>query len=767
MTQPRSRRHQPARFSLPPRTAISTAIGLAFASASPVLWAQTESERPGSAVELPTVEVEAQKPKQPNPYKPERASSPKYTQPLLDTPQSVTVLPEEIIEAQAATTLRDVLRNVPGISIQAGEGNPPSGDQLKLRGFSVRDDLYVDGVRDVGFFTRDPFNVEAVEVAKGPASAITGRGSTGGSVNLVSKSPRLNPFGDLSLTLGTDDTRRITADWNQPLTDLAAGAAVRLNVMAHESEVERRDEVFFDRWGLAPSIAFGLGSPTRLTLSLFHMEQDNLPDFGIPTVRDAAFANNPEAGRIAPVDLSNFYGYTERDYEDVESTLATVKFEHDFSDRVGIRNQLRYGRTHNDSIISAPRICTNAAGACAGNVANNNQFDANTLVRGNGKPRDQVEDILINQLDATVKLNALGVAHTLVGGLEIARQDAENERRLDVDGYAGPLFNFDPNLPQAEPAYNGTRAQLESDTVALYVFDTIELDKYWQLSGGIRHDRIKTTVRGIDDSGAFPGFVTDLDRTDSDTSWRLAAVYKPQDNASVYAGIGTSFEPVASSAVTSGVVQLAGGNNNPPATAASFDVKPEKTRTLEVGTKWELYDKRLLVNAAIFRIEKTDARNIDPVNPAVVTVDGEQKVDGFEIGLTGKIDDRWSVLGAYTYLDSEIAKSNLALVREGEEIDNTPKHSLSLWNNYQFTPRLQAGVGLQYVDERTNLAPIPVTVDDYWRVDLMASYALTQQVDLRLNILNAADEEYIDQLGSGQAVPGAGRTMLVTTSYKF
>lgn len=737
---------------------LTAAIAAALAAPLPS-FAQQSSD--ASNTVLPEVRVTS--PSEESDYQTERLSSPCYTEPLLDTPQSVTVVPQEVIEKRNAVSLREVLQNVTGISIQAGEGNPPAGDQFKLRGFSARDDIFVDGARDVGNFHRDPFNLEAVEVAKGPASTFIGRGSSGGSVNLVTKTPRLRRFTEAEVTLGTDQTRRLTADLNQPL---GASAALRLNVLAHDAEVEDRDEVENQRWGIAPSLAFGLGKPTRLRLSYFHLSQDNVPDLGIPTIREAAFANSGFAGGVAPVDFSNFYGYTNRDYEDIDADSATAEFEHDFNDRVSVRNQLRYSRVHTDSIYSAPRIVNNTGG----------QINAMTQARGQGKPRDQVDELLINQTDVTLDFATGAIGHTLVTGIEVSGQSSENQRRPDVNGPITNLFNPDPNLPIApneQAAYNGARAEFESDSYALYAFDTMKFGERWQLSGGVRYDSVESEARGIDDSGnAPPGFETESEREDDVVSWRAGLVYKPRPSGSVYAGVGTSFEPTASSAVSSaGVVQLAGGGTGFGSVAeAGFNAPPEKTRAYEIGTKWDVLNNRLSLAAAIFRIDKTDARDVDPLT-SVVTVDGAQRVDGFELSAAGSITTAWKVLAGYTFLDSEIRKSNLATTRVGQAIDNTPKHTVSLWTTYRITPPWEVGFGAQYVDERTN-APagagqIPVTVDDYWRLDAMASYIFNDYLRLRLNVFNLADEEYIEQLSTGQAVPGAGRTALLSANLRF
>jgi catecholate siderophore receptor len=272
-------------------------------------------------------------------------SSLKYTEPLRDIPQTITVISKSMIEEQGATTLRDVLRNVPGLTMTAGEGGTAAGDNLTLRGFSARNDLFVDGVRDISPQSRDPFNMEEVEVVKGPGSAFTGRGSTGGSINLVSKAPSLSRMFGGTFNFGTDGTKRVSADVNMPLRFLGEHTAFRLNVLAHDSGVAGRDVVNNQRWGVAPSLAFGLGTPTRLTLSYFKLKQDNISDYGIPWVPATNNVLTAYRDRPAPVPRETFYGFRSRDYERMGSDMATVKYEYDFSDALQLRNQLRYGRS--------------------------------------------------------------------------------------------------------------------------------------------------------------------------------------------------------------------------------------------------------------------------------------------------------------------------------------------------------------------------------------------------------------------------------------
>ncbi|MEB0135873.1 TonB-dependent siderophore receptor [Actimicrobium sp. CCC2.4] len=708
----------------------------------------------GAAAQTELVEVLVEGTSLP-PYVGGALSSPKYTRPLADLPQTITVIPDQLMAEQGVKSLRDALRNITGISMQAGEGNPPSGDQLKIRGFSARDDILIDGVRDVGNYFRDPFFIEQIEVTKGPSSAFAGRGSTGGTINQVSKAPRMNAFREIEVSAGTDDLKRLTVDLNAPI-ETWPGAALRLNLMAHEADQAGRDQVSNRRWGVAPTLAFGLGTATRVTLGFLHTEQDNLADSGIPNSRNFSLAGSGFEGRIAPVDTRHFYGYT-TDYQRLTSDQGSVKIVHEFNESVSLHNQLRVTRTHNDSVFSSPRYAP-------GNLTT---IDADTRVVGNQKPRDQIDQVLINQTDLTVKFNTGRVANTLVVGTEFSRQKSENRRRLDTNGSTTSLFDPVARAATALP-YNGTRAQLDTDQAAIYVFDTMKLTPQWELNGGLRYDYVKTSVRGIDDSGRLPGYVSNLAHVDKQTSGSLGLVYKPVPQLSLYAGYGTSFD-------TSGradLVQLAGGNNNVPIAESSFRVAPEKSRSVELGSKWAVLNNQLDLNAAIFRTEKTNARTPGLPGEPPLVLDGIQRVNGLELSVAGRINSNWNVFGGYTYLDGQVTRSNTAF-EVGQRLDNMPRHSISAWTTYQLTPKLTVGGGVQYMDARnSNIRGddrdnFTITAAPYWVGDAVASYRVNASTTLRLNIYNVANKTYTYELASGQSIPGPGRSATLAAQFAF
>ncbi len=662
-------------------------------------------------------------------------TSRKFTEPLRDIPQTITVVPASVIEAQGATTLRDVLRNVTGISIQAGEGGVPAGDNLSIRGFSARTDFFIDGVRDVGGYTRDPFNVEQVEVVKGPSSSIAGRGSTGGVINLATKTPNLGTSRAASIGIGSSNHKRGTVDINQPLVGLD-GAAFRLNAMWTDGDTPGRDAVTNERWGVAPSVAFGIGTPLRIMADYTHLDQENVPDYGIPWVPAANVPLRAFADSAPPVDFSNFYGLTSRDYEDTKTDVATGRVERDFNAAISLRSVVRFGRTLRDSLITAPRFENNTS---------------TTIRRTDWKSRDQSDAMLASQTDVTSRFRTGAVGHALVTGLELSRETSENWNRIEEGGPQPTTDVFNPDFNQryeSRLVRNGAVNDATARSAAVFAFDTVQLGPKLEMTGGLRWDRFALDYRTVDAAT----LESTLERTDDMVSWRGGAVYKPRANGSVYAGVGTSLNPSTEGLSLSTSTVL---------------LDPEQTRSVEVGTKWDLLGGRLGMNAAAFNTTKTNARTpgINPGDPPTV-LQGEHTVSGIEFGANGNLTDRWQMFGGYTFMDSEITRSNNA-AEVGKEFGNTPNHSLSLWSSYRLPRNVELGGGIQYVGDRFNRNTGARTAPAYWVMDAMASYRISDQLTLRVNGLNLANERYIDRVGGGHFIPGAGRSVMLTTDVGF
>jgi len=718
----------------------------AAALAATALPAAAQQANPANPAQLPAISVEGQKPvRTPDPaedYKIDRVQSGKYTEPLLDTPQTINVIPQSVIEERAASTLKDVLRTAPGVTALGGEGGGPQGDNFRIRGFAANNDMTLDGMRDMAQTSRDPFNMEQIEIFKGPSSTYTGRGATGGSLNQVSKTAKSNAFQNADITLGTDQTRRATVDINQPLDGWLGidGAALRLNAMGHTSEVAERDLVENQRWGLAPTLALGMNKPTKLTFSYIHLSQDNKPDYGLPLFN----------GRVLDAaKKSGYYGLYNVETEETETDVGTVLFEHEFNDTYSLRNQLRYGQDLRYMIVSPPRIT--AAQVQAGTFSHN----ASATNAANASGRDSKNTLLINQTDLTSRFDTGSASHTLVSGVELSRETYRNAAFSYTGGI--PLGNLaNPNPYQFYGSYTrGSLSQVETQGAALYAFDTIKLGPQWELVGGLRWDYFDAHS----DTTTAAGATTGLGRTDKEFSYRGAVVYKPQENGSVYVSYGTSFNPSAES------LSLSNALTN----AANVNVAPETNVSYELGTKWDVLDKNLNLTAALFRTEKTNARTEDPNNTLdQIVLEGEQRVDGIELGATGAITDRWKVYTGYTYMTSEVTKSKNA-TELGAKVGMVPNHTYTLWTTYRLPADFTVGFGAQYIGQRAISTTNQNDLSGYTLFDAMVAYQLTKNVELQLNLLNLTDEFYLERVhsGGGHGVPGAGRTALLTTSFKF
>lgn len=658
-------------------------------------------------------------------------SSPKYDGPLRDIPQTISVISKDIIEQQGATTLRDVLNNVPGITLTAGEGGAPAGDNLTIRGFSARNDIYFDGVRDLGAQSRDPFNLEQVEVVKGPSSTFTGRGSTGGTINLVSKLPNLRRSFSGTLTGGTAETKRASVDINLPISD---SVAFRFNGMGHDSNYPGREVVQNRRWGAAPSIIFGLGTSTRYSAAYYYIEQDNVSDYGIPWVPATNNALPEFRDRPAPVPRSTFYGFLDRDREKLRSDLFTGRIEHDFNDKMTIRNQFRYGYSRRDSIATPPRF------------ANNNLTAINRELRSFLAK----DDIFDNQTDVTAKFKTGGIEHSAVFGGSYSNEKTDRGFRSGTSLTPTTLYN-----PNPRDIYTGLitvsplRGDVTAKSVAAYFFDTIKFSRQWEFVGGLRWDRFD--VNGVNvNTTPEPDVFVPLSRVDKFFSGRASLIFKPVVNGSIYASYGTSANPSLE-----GLLYL----------PADVQTDPEKTRTVEIGSKWDLFGNKLLLTGAVFRVEKTDARSPSLVPGYPVTLDGDQRVQGIEFSATGNITRNWQIFTGYTFLDSEIVRSNNP-AEVGKELINTPRNSFNLWTTYSWN-KFFFGGGPRFVGKRFGNNINTRFVDSYVVVDALLSYKLTKNIDLRLNVNNIGDKYYIDRIGGGHIVPGAGRVVMLSSGFSF
>lgn len=751
---------------------LASAIGVAITATSAGHMVQaaesTDSKAQGSSISLGATTVTGEQTEQS--YQTEKASSQKYTTPLVDTPRSVTVIPQQVLQDTAATSLQDALRTVPGITFGAGEGGNPQGDRPFIRGFDAQSDMYLDGVRDAGGQTREIFDIESIEVSKGPNSTFGGRGSAGGSLNMVSKTAKAGDFLNGGFTYGSDQTRRYTLDVNRQFLDTAA---FRLNLMSHEQNVAGRESVNYDRWGVAPSLTFGLGTENRLNVSYYHLESNDLPDSGIPygysnSSKTAVHAHDkPDDGG----DSKNFYGLKDRDFRKTRVDISTISFEHDFNDAMTLKNTFRHGNTGQDYILTQPDDSQH----------NVNQYGT---VWRRANTRVSTTETTTNQTDLFGNFQVMGFKNNYSTGVEFTREETR------ASGYT-VTPNSNPNCtpdkvgnsggqctslsnPNPNDVWTGTEARnyYGTNTVgvtkAAYVFDTIELDPKWLLNAGLRYDAFSTTANTNAASGR-----TKASNDSHFFNWQTGLVWKPLDNGSVYLSYATSATPPG------GVVGegVEGNGLVAPGSTITSDLKPEETVNYELGTKWDVFHDRLSLTAAIFRTEKKNTRVL--TDSFTYENAGESRVDGLELSASGKITDKWQVFAGYSYLKSELVdpgqKANrngtintAAVSDKGNEMPNTPKNSFSLWTTYEVMPKLTIGGGAFYVDEVYGDTANTVYVPAYTRYDAMASYKLTKNIDLQLNVQNLTDKTYYDKAYAAHfASQAAGRTALLTTSFHF
>ncbi|MBU2871690.1 TonB-dependent siderophore receptor [Colwellia sp. E2M01] len=691
-------------------------------------------------------------------YKVDRSTSEKYTQELVNTPKTITIISESVMKDRNVDSLRDALRSVPGISMAAGEGGAPTGDSMSIRGFNASNNVMIDGVRDIAGYNRDTYNVEAIEVAKGPGSAIYGRGAAGGVVNLETKTAKLDDFADVSLRVGSEGDYRGQVDGNVTVGETSA---VRVNVLVDDGETAGRDNVERATNAIALGFTHGLGTDSRLSINADYQKQDNMPDYGIPWVSnysnrdDRVIADNLAAyeGGTPPVDFSNFYGNVYRDFEDIEGSSITVKYEKDITATTKLRVLGRTGSIERQSIINAPRF-TSTTDDTTGITT----YGADEEIGlGGEKTRDTKNSMSVVQFDLIGQYDLGGMTHDIVAGAEFAKEKFERWNYTATVTDNLQTINTDMYNPDNFVAYTGKYERTDKSneatgtTTAFYAFDTVTINPEWQVSAGLRYDMFDTEYF-YDLDGADPSLKVETD--EGFVSWNFGLVYKPAENGSIYFGAGNAFTSSAEDVTAS--------------TGTNLD--PEETMSYEIGTKWAFYNNDLLLSAALFHSEKINALTEDPDFAGEDILDGEQSVTGLELSVVGQVNEDFSVTAAYTYQQSEVTSASGAdAVQIGYELPRTPENSASLWGHYTITEKFAAGLGAEYVGDRYNSSDPGgrELADGYVIFDAMVSYQVTDKFLVQANGENLTGEEYVDQLGGGHFVPGDGRYFSINASYSF
>lgn len=733
-----------------------------------------------NVVQLETIRQEVQMESVPG-LKIDQSANSKFVAPLLDTPKSVVVIPQQLIEDTQVTTLADALRTVPGITLGAGEGGNPNGDRPFIRGYNSESSMYVDGVRNSTSQNREMFAVEQVEVTKGSASAMGGAGTTGGSINLISKVAKQGDALEGSIAGGTDMYARITLDANE---DFDNGMAARIAVMGHQNEkAGQHDGAEYKRAGIAPSFSFGLDNATRGTLSYYYLKTDDIPDSGIPYNNPfgAPTGNNPDNrplngnGKPINVKQGQYYGWKDRDFQKQENQIGTLKLEHDLNDNLTFSNTAVFNRSKNDYLWTNPD-----------DSRGNFILNGNVWARANSRIADT--DTFTDLLALTGKFNTGIIQHSFNLGAEYSDQDTERTQYiingLNATGSSYAACGTPANIVLGwctsvdnpnRSTWTGTIStdgadsyHIETKSKSIYFLDSIELHPQWIVDLGVRWDDYKTqqtltygrfnnAVTGANNTPitAVPGDQLTLENEDDFINYQAGLVFKPRENGSIYISYATSSNPVG----------IDGGDGSESITVAIENLKPEKVRTMELGTKWDILEDKLNLTAAIFRTEKTNTRSTDA--DGTTRNIGETRVDGIELGINGNVTDKWAISAGYTYLDSEIVDDGTA-TNDGNQVQNVPENSATLWTTYQVMPQLTLGAGAVAMDKVYGNATNTKFVPGYVRYDAMARYQVNSNVDLQLNVYNLSDTRYFSKAYSSHyATEAEGISGVLGLHFKY
>ena len=678
---------------------------------------------------LPTIQVNADADTK---YVVKKSRTATKTETLLrDTPQSISIVTQDQIRDTAAQSIAEATRYVSGLGFQQGEGNR---ETPVFRGFSTTADFFVDGVRDDVQYYRDLYNIDRVEVLKGPNGMIFGRSAVGGLINRVSKVPEWNSSIGGSLTLGTDNNRRATLDINQALNE---DVALRLNGL-YENSDSYRDGVKIERSGINPTALFKLAQNTHLTLGYEHFKDDRIADRGIPSFQ----------GKPVDTDRSTFFGNAELSPTNSELDAFTAVVSHQLSENLKVTNRTRWSDQDKFYQNVFPGA-VNAAGTGVSIAAYNNATSRKSI---------------FNQTDLNFKFDTAGIKHTLLAGVEFAKQKTSNFRETGYFGAAGTATSV--SVPLSNPTANGiitfkqsaSDADNESDSknFGLYLQDQVDLNKHFQVIAGIRYDKINNEFLNKRTALA-------LDTKDSLFSPRIGVVYKPVESVSLYANYSLAYQPRAGDQLSS-------------LSVTNKELDPEKFVNYELGAKWDIKPD-LAATIAAYRLDRTNVIVLDP-NDATKTILGDgQRSQGVELELNGNITPQWSMKAGYAFTKAEFTADTTATLRDGAQVGQVPKHTISLWNRYDFTPALGAGLGLTYKSKMlasneliaTTAAPIPnVELPGYFRTDAALYYTLSKAIQFQLNVENLFDKKYyLSAHSNNNITPGSPRAFRLGMNFKF
>ncbi|WP_456662713.1 TonB-dependent receptor [Bradyrhizobium sp. LB13.1] len=686
------------------------------------------------------------------PYKVDHVqASGKFPEPMLNTPKTITVLSKEVLEDKNATTLKEIGRSTAGVTLGSGEGGNAFGDRFFIRGFDARNDVFIDGIRDPAVSIRENFFTEQIEILRGPASSYAGRGTAGGAINIVTKQAGDTNFKRMDTEFGTDRTKRVTIDVNQVIDPTFS---VRTGGMFQDANVAGRDYVTDNRWGSFISTKYTPTSDIKITTNYVHTDLSGLPDFGVPYYKKG---NVPVTS--AGIPRGNWYGFLNRDFQTARQDFGTGTIEYKVNEAITLSSKVRGEHSLLNYIGTLPQ--------------NPNTTSPNPLLwttTASAQSRLQNVDVWANQNEATFKLDTGGVRHTAVFGVEYANENISIDRYAGLASeLAGSAFTstgavtgvnlYSPqytNIPFGSPSLTGNPTRYGVNTSSVYVMDTANWQDTIIVNGGIRYDGYN--MSSSTNSPNYLKMNADL------VNYNVGLVYKPTSIGSVYAAYATSANPFGSELDATGT-----DYGGVPANTAIL-LGPERNKAAELGTKWELADRHLLVSAALFQTTKDNARETNAAG--LLTSNAAYRIQGIDIEAEGKITDRWSIFGGIVLMQSKVTQSNIAS-NLGLQLANVAHQSFSMLTKYKFDGGWELGGQAVYrskVYGGTFAANTGNELPSYWRFDAFVEKKIDKNWTMKFYAQNLTNKLYYDTLYRS-AVPfvavAPGRAFYLVTTAKF
>ncbi|MBD1554136.1 TonB-dependent siderophore receptor [Pseudomonas sp. C2L11] len=744
----------------------SVATGACFVASDPA-YAEEVTSAPKAddgTVEIPATMIEGQSEPSTSALKANTGLD-RLPDTLQSTPQTVTVVPQVVIEQQQATTIDQVLKYVPGVIVATGEGNGGmNGDAFRIRGFDAKGDIYIDGLRDFGAYVRDDFATENVQVFKGSSSESFGNGTTGGAINLQSKTAHLGDSNTVQTTLGGGPQKRVVADVNHQLDGTTA---LRIVGMWHDQDVEGRDHVYTKRWGALGSLGFGVGTDQTFTINYMHQRGDRRPDMGVP------IPTRTDGGRAYPVTeygvpRSSFYG-KESDRDVTKVDMLTLRYHKDIGDWLTLSNDTRYAR-YTRRMVFTPNVCMDGGGfyglptnTCTSSVLSGNLNTAYTVwpVYGDVQKSYGGENITT----ALARFNTGPLRHEMTGGFDVYYQrnkfgTISGSSNRDGGTLLDPIFDNPEGFTLSERDSGKTRAQ--SWDVGVFASDRVWLTDTFSVLAGLCEDSYHARSASWDTT--TDGFAPWSDATTHFLSPKASLIWEPTPQQSYYISYARSFTPQGANPTYQGTVSQSEPN-----------LEPDKNRTLEIGGKWSLLDDDLGLTAALFRVNKNRGSYNDPLTGASVAA-GEDRVQGVELGVTGKITPAWDAQASYTYMDSKILASTPSTFDPGDTVGNhvpyVSRHNLALWSTYNIAPlfalpgKVLLGGGMNYRSAYDADPTMRYGIRSATTFDAMVSYEI-DRYRVALNITNLTDKLTYSSAFYYRAEVAPGRTVALSTSVEF